>query len=77
FEQYVKLHKRIPPETLLGLSNQEDPERVADIISAQMVLKVKDKQELLETRDLFKRFELLLQKLGSEIEILTIEKKIR
>ncbi len=77
FENYVKLHKRIPPETLLSLTNQEDPERVADIIAAQMVLKVKEKQDLLETRDLGERLDMILQKLINEIEILKIEKKIR
>jgi ATP-dependent Lon protease len=77
FEQYVKLNKRIPPETVLSVTNQEDPERVADIIAAQMILKVKDKQELLDARDVQTRIELIVEKLNNEIEILKIEKKIR
>ncbi|RMH57078.1 MAG: endopeptidase La [Candidatus Hydrogenedentota bacterium] len=77
FEQYVKLNKRVPPETVMAITNQEDPARVADAIAAQMVLKVKDKQEILETRDLKRRIELIMEKLTAEIEILKIEKKIR
>ena len=77
FEQYVKMNKRIPPETVLSISNQEDPDRVADTIAAQMILKVKDKQEILDTQSCKARIDLLLQKLTGEIEILRIEKKIR
>ncbi len=77
FEAYVKLNKRIPPETVLSITNQDDPERIADIIASQMILKVKDKQDLLDTRDVKTRMDLILEKLTSEIEILKIEKKIR
>ena len=31
FEQYVKLSKRIPPETMVSVMNLEDPGRLADI----------------------------------------------
>lgn len=77
FENYVKMNKRIPPETVLSIANQDDPDRVADTVAAQMILKVKDKQELLDIRSTRERIEKLLEKLTGEIEILKIEKKIR
>ena len=49
FEDYVKLNTRIPPEMLVSVRTIEEPGRLADTIVAHVALKLKDKQELLET----------------------------
>ncbi len=77
FENYVKLEKRIPPEMLLTISNIDNPAKLADILAAQLNLKLQDKQKLLETFDAQGRLEALLKNIQSEIEILQVQKRIR
>ncbi len=77
FEMYVKLNKRIPPEMLMRVNTIEDVSELADIIAAQLNLKIEDKQKILETSDPGCRLEELLSMMSSEIEILEVEKKIR
>jgi ATP-dependent Lon protease len=77
FESYVKLNKRIPPEMLVSVQTIEDPARLADTIVAHVSLKLKDKQEILETPSPGKRLERLYELMQAEIEILQVEKKIR
>lgn len=77
FESYVKLNKRIPPEILMRVSTIESASELADIIVAQLNLKIEDKQRLLEIADPGSRLEELLNLMTGEIEILEVEKKIR
>lgn len=77
FETYVKLNKRIPPEILMRVSTIENPGELADIIVAQLNLKLEDKQNVLEIFEPVKRLEHLLNLMTGEIEILEVEKKIR
>ncbi|MFK8136931.1 MAG: endopeptidase La [Bdellovibrionales bacterium] len=77
FESYVKLNKRIPPEILMRVSSIEEAGELADIIVAQLNLKLEDKQGLLEIYDPGLRLEELLNLMTSEIEILEVEKRIR
>ena len=77
FETYVKLNKRIPPEMLMSVQTIEEPGRLADTIVAHVTLKLKDKQELLETPSPTRRLERLYELMQAEIEILQVEKKIR
>ncbi len=77
FETYVKLNKRIPPEILMRVSTIEDIGELADIIVAQLNLKLEDKQKILEIFDPGQRLEELLNLMTSEIEILEVEKMIR
>lgn len=77
FETYVKLNKRIPPEILMRVSSIENAGELADIIVAQLNLKLEDKQAVLEILDPTKRLEHLLNLMTGEIEILEVEKKIR
>ncbi len=77
FETYVKLNKRIPPEILMRVSTIEDIGELADIIVAQLNLKLEDKQRILEIADPGQRLEDLLNLMTGEIEILEVEKKIR
>ena len=77
FEQYIKLNKRISPEVIQALSGLEDLQKLADTISAHLVLKIKDRQSILETKNLGERVKLLLELMGSEIKFLQVDKKIR
>jgi ATP-dependent Lon protease len=76
FEEYVKLNRKIPSEILLSISHVESVERLVDVISAHMILKVNQKQRLLEARTIEDQLRILSQLLASELEILRLEKKI-
>ena len=76
FEEYVKLSNKISPETLLTVNTLEDPGRLADIIAANILVKIEDKQNILEAFHPVERLENLYDILVREIEILGIENKI-
>lgn len=76
FEQYVKLSKRIPPETVVSVVNLEEPGRLADIIASHLSLRVEDKQGILEAVDIAERLEKLCAIVAKELEIVELERKI-
>ncbi|MGF7186475.1 ATP-dependent Lon protease [Desulfitispora alkaliphila] len=76
FEQYVKLSKKIPAETVVSVVSIEEPGRLADIIASHLNLKLTNKQELLEAIDVKKRLEVLASILAKEMDILELERKI-
>ena len=77
FEEYAKLNNKISEEIVATVTSIEDPERLADTIAGHLSLKVRDKQELLETEELNKRLEKLYEKLRNEISILRLEQRLR
>ncbi|WP_433945866.1 endopeptidase La [Paenibacillus sp. SN-8-1] len=76
FEHYINLSKKVTPETLAAVSDIEEPGRLADVITSHLSLKIKEKQEILETVDVQKRLEKLLDILNNEREVLELERKI-
>ncbi|MEK4512472.1 endopeptidase La [Paenibacillus anaericanus] len=76
FEHYINLSKKVTPETLAAVSDIEEAGRLADVITSHLSLKIKDKQEILETIDVRKRLEKLLDILNNEREVLELERKI-
>jgi len=76
FEQWSKLSKKVPPETIASVVTVEDPDRLSDLIISHLPLKLEDKQELLAAVDIKKRLDLLSDIISREMEILEIEKKI-
>jgi ATP-dependent Lon protease len=76
FEQWVKLSKKIPPETLVSVVVVEEPGRLTDLIASHLSLKIEDKQALLDAVNVKERLEKLCEILGREMEILELEKKI-
>lgn len=77
FENYVKLNKRIPYDLISNIQKLNNPSLIADTIATHLVLKLSEKQNLLETIDLNKRLEKLLELTEREIDVLNTERKIR
>jgi len=77
FDQYVKMNKKVPPEVLSTLAGVEDPDRLADMIAAQMSLRVDEKQTILEIFSARGRLEHLLNLMESELDLLQVEKRVR
>lgn len=76
FEQYIKLSKKISAETYSSLADIEEPGRMADIIASHLPLKLKEKQEILETIHIKERVNRLIELIHNEKEVLHLEKKI-
>ena len=77
FEDYARLNKKVPPETVSTVSAIEDPSRLADTVISHIGAKLEDKQDLLETFDVAARLEKVLGFMRAEMEILEVEKRIR
>lgn len=76
FEHYINLSKKVTPETLAAVSDIDEPGRLADVICSHLSLKIKDKQDILETVNAKERLEKLLDILNNEREVLELERKI-
>lgn len=77
FEQYIKLNRKLPPEVLSSLAAIEEPGRLADSIAAHLNIKVEDKQEILEERNVYNRLERVMTAMETEIDLLQVEKRVR
>jgi ATP-dependent Lon protease len=77
FDHYVKLNKKINPEVVGVVTQITEPDKLADVISSHLAIKIRDKQQILETIELTKRLELVLKFLEGEIGVMNTERKIR
>ncbi|WP_088228940.1 endopeptidase La [Desulfosporosinus sp. FKB] len=76
FEEYAKLSKRVPVETLGTVLAVEEPGQLTDIIASHLNLKVPDKQTILEALEIDERIERLTELIMREIEIMELERRI-
>ncbi len=76
FEDYVSLSNRTSPEAFMNITEIEEPGRLADVIASHLILKIEQKQEILDAFDPRDRLEVLYKILLREIEVLEIEKDI-
>lgn len=77
FASFVQQSKKVPAEVLATLGEIEDVGRLVDSIAAQMTLKLEQKQSVLASWPIAERVELLQGLLDTELELLTVEKRIR
>jgi ATP-dependent Lon protease len=76
FEEYVSLHRRIPPEVVTLVQGADSTARQAFGITAHLSVRVETRQALLETTSLLALLRMLAEVLRSEIELLRLERKI-
>jgi ATP-dependent Lon protease len=76
FEEYVSLHRRIPPEVVTLVQGADSTARQAFGIAAHLSVRVETRQALLETTSLLALFRMLADVLAAEIELLRLERKI-
>ncbi len=76
FTGYVKLSKTIPDEVLMNMPPVEEPQRLADTISAHLSIRQEDRQRILESPRLTDQISLLLTMLAEETELLELEQSI-
>ncbi len=76
FRVYIAKHPKSSADAFVGLSEVKEPGRLADLITANMDLKVEDAQEVLSTDNQTDRLHLVISLLTRENEILSIEEDI-
>ncbi len=78
FDRFVKASRRLPAEAVMSVADISDPGRFADTVAAQLhlVLKIEDKQGILERDDVGERLLFIGELLNREIEIIELERKI-
>ena len=77
FEQYIKLNKKVPAETLASVAQIDDPAKLADTVAAHLTVKISERQQLLETLNTVERLERVLALIEGEVSVLQVERKIR
>ena len=60
-----------------SIRRQKNPSLIADHIAGQINISISEKQELLETFDLKKRLEKLIGHVNNEMNVISVEKRIR
>ncbi|MBN2694231.1 endopeptidase La [bacterium] len=76
FNEYAQFKDNIPSEIIMSIKSVTDYSKLIDIIIANIDIKLKSKQYILEIFDPLERMDALLKLIRSEIEILKLEKKI-
>jgi ATP-dependent Lon protease len=76
FEEYVSLQRRVPAEVTALVQAFEEPEKQAFAIAAHALVRVAERQDLLEVRTLTGLARRLGDLLAGETEILRLERKI-
>ncbi len=70
------LGKNIPPEVMIIAANVEEPGRLADLTAANLELKVKEGQGILEIIPPFERLKKVYELLTKELEMLDVQSRI-
>ncbi len=77
FEKLIVLNKKDFNENLNTIKNSKDAKIIADNIASNLNIKIFQKQEILEIRDLRKRLEKIYEIVNKETSVISVEKKIR
>ncbi|HAR43018.1 MAG TPA: endopeptidase La [Bdellovibrionales bacterium] len=76
-EKVIALGRGLSPDIIMVLDDITDPGRMADLVASNLGLKVSDAQGILETHDAAARLHKISDILTKEIEVLSIQAKIR
>ncbi len=76
-EKIIALGRMISPDILLVLEDVKEPGRLADLVTGNLNLKIHDSQKVLETEDPKERLQLVNEILENELEVLSMQAKIK
>ncbi len=77
FEEYAKASRRISPETQSSVVDVERPDQLADIIAANVLTHLEDRQQILQEISVQGRLESLCAILARETELAAVEKQVQ
>ena len=76
FSLFSRMSTQISSETLMMITSLEKPGEFADVVAANVIVKMDDRQKVLECVDELQRLKMLAEIFSHEIEILKIDKEI-
>ena len=77
FEDYCKMSGRVSSETMQAVLEIEEPGQLADVMAANVLTRVEDRQQILEEFDDVARLEAVCAVLVRETELAGVEKKVQ
>ena len=77
FERYAELSPKMATDVLLNVLSSDDPGYVADFIAQNVIMRVEDKQSILDEVSPIPRLNKLIRLLHREVEILEMEQNIQ
>ena len=77
FEEYQKINKKVQIDLINSVKSMSDPNKIADIISANINISIEQKQQMLEVENIEDRLNKVYGYLLSEIDSFQVEKKIK
>jgi ATP-dependent Lon protease len=77
YDKLSKISKKHSEENNLNFKNENDPSIIANKVSSNLSIDLFEKQKLLETTDIQKKLEAILGYLDNEMDVLSVEKRIR
>jgi ATP-dependent Lon protease len=77
YDKLSKISKKFSEESNINFKNETDPVVIANKVASNLSIDLFEKQKLLEMTDTQKKLEAILGYLDNEIDVLSVEKKIR
>ena len=77
YDKLSKISKKLSDDNIFDFKKENSPAVVANKIASILNIDLAEKQKLLEEQDLQKKLEIILSHLESEIDVLSVEKRIR
>ena len=77
FKKFLDMSPHLPPELGIIALNVDHPGNLADLVAANLNVKVEEKQEILEALDVKERLQKVLRLLNREVQILELGSKIQ
>ena len=77
FEKYAKASQRVSPETVASIADMDEPAVLSDMLGANVLTRLEERQQLLEEKDVRRRLEQLCVYLAKESELADLEKQVQ
>ena len=77
FTEFVSVSRKVSHEIINQVESMGSLSKAVDVISSNIHLSIKDKQEILEKLDVVERSEFLSSLLEAQIELIEVEQRIR
>ena len=77
YEKLSKISKKLSDENVFDFKKENSPIIIAHKVASVLNIDLSEKQKLLEEKDIQKKLEIILGHLDSEIDVLSVEKRIR
>ena len=77
YEKLSKISKKLSDENVFDFKKENSPIVIAHKVASVLNIDLAEKQKLLEEKDIQKKLEIILGHLDSEIDVLSVEKRIR